>query len=104
MTPQQIDHENQIIEAFVDDHQAKYEKGAIEHAPGFLGEVPADQLLDMGIEEVLDQASYLYTLKPKLTALLKFKDKVTKAVTNCSQNDMHSQIYIELLDALEEIK
>lgn len=102
MNQQQIDHENQIIEEFVEDHQAKYEKGAIEHG-GFLGDVPADQLTDFAIEEVLDQASYLYTLKPKVKALLKFKSKVTRIIATSSQEDLHSRLYIEILDALEEL-
>lgn len=102
MNPQQIDHENQIIEEFVRDHQAKYEKGAIEHG-GFLGDVPADQLTDFAIEEVLDQASYLYTLKPKVKALMKFKNKVSFAVASCSQEDLHSALYMQILDAVEEL-
>ena len=102
MNQQQIDHENQIIEEFVEDHQAKYEKGAIEHG-GFLGDVPADQLTDFAIEEVLDQASYLYTLKPKVKALMKFHAKIKLALQTCSQEDLHSPLYMKLLDAVEEL-
>jgi len=103
MNQQQIDHETQILESFVRDHEAKYEKGAIEHGGG-LWDVPADKLLDMGIEEVLDQASYLYTLKPKVKALIKFHARVQQALMDCTQEDVHSSLYIPILDALEELK
>lgn len=101
MTPDQIQHENSIIEEFVSDHMAKYEKGAIEHGGG-LWQVPPDQLLAMGIEEVLDQASYLYTLKPQLRKLIAFRDRVRHTLE--AYQDKDNDLYIELSDALEEIE
>lgn len=100
MNQDQIKHENSIIEEFVSDHMAKYEKGCIEHGGG-LWEVPADQLIEMAIEEVLDQASYLYTLKPQLQKLMEFKWKVQEALE--SYKDTDNDLYIEISDALEEL-
>jgi hypothetical protein len=62
MTPEQIKHSESIAEEFSKLLLAKYSKGAIEHK-GNLWEVDYDKILDYAIEEVIDQAVYLLTLK-----------------------------------------
>jgi hypothetical protein len=57
-------HQAKIARAFLKEHKDKYLKGAIEHSSnGLLEEIPPRQLVEFAIEEVLDLASYLYTLR-----------------------------------------
>lgn len=61
------DHQAKIAKAFLKEHKAKYLLGALEHQDnGLLQEVPPQQLVEFAIEEVLDLASYLYTLREVL--------------------------------------
>lgn len=64
---QEEDNQAKIAKAFLKEHKTKYMAGAVEHADnGLLQEVPAKVLVEFAIEEVLDLASYLYTLREKL--------------------------------------
>lgn len=56
-----------LMKAFLKEHKAKYMAGAIEHSDnGLLQDIPAARLVEFAIEEVLDLASYLYTLRETL--------------------------------------
>ena len=63
MNPQQQAHLQRIHEAFIKEHGEKFEKGTIEHNSQLHEDFTAEQLLSFAIEEVLDMASYLYTLR-----------------------------------------
>lgn len=63
MTDEQEAHLARIKARFLRDVDAKYRKGQAEHG-GDLLEKP--RLIDMALEEVLDLAVYLYTLKEVL--------------------------------------
>ena len=63
MNPQQQAHLKRIHEAFIKEHGEKFEKGTIEHKSQLHEDFTAEQLLSFAIEEVLDMASYLYTLR-----------------------------------------
>ena len=60
MTKKQTQHLKRIQNSFVKEVGKKYLKGQQEHG-GNLFEKPG--MLDMAIEEVLDLAVYLYTLR-----------------------------------------
>jgi len=66
LTDEQQSHLADIQLSFVKEHRAKFEKGAIEHKTLLHKDFTNEQLLEMAIEEVLDLASYLYTLRSKL--------------------------------------
>lgn len=64
---QEREHQANIARQFLKEHKAKYMKGAFEHADnGLLQEIPPRDLVEFAIEEVLDLASYLYTLRSAL--------------------------------------
>lgn len=62
MTPEQEAHIGRIRAQIGQDITRKYERGQVEHG-GNIWEKP--RLLDQAIEEVLDLAVYLYTLREK---------------------------------------
>jgi hypothetical protein len=57
------EHLQRVIDGFSRDVRAKYEKGQQEHG-GNLWQKPG--MVDHAIEEVLDLAVYLYTLREQL--------------------------------------
>ena len=64
MLDQEKANQAKIAIAFLKEHKAKYMAGAVEHQDnGLLQEIPAHQLVEFAIEEVLDLVSYLYTLR-----------------------------------------
>lgn len=63
MTPEHQAHLDQIVSELTQDIRAKYIKGQAEHG-GNIWEKPG--MLEHAIEEVLDLAVYLYTLKRQL--------------------------------------
>jgi hypothetical protein len=63
MTPEHQEHLDGIVKELTADLRAKYVKGQEEHG-GNIWEKPG--MLDHAIEEVLDLAVYLYTLKRQL--------------------------------------
>jgi hypothetical protein len=65
MTNEQNRHLADIQLNFIKEHRAKFEKGAEEHKTLLHKDFSKEQLLDFAIEEVLDLASYLYTLRSK---------------------------------------
>ncbi len=65
MNDKQKENLSYIQHNFLRDHTKKYKLGTEEHK-GVLSDVPAETLLTYALEEVLDLASYLYTLKEKL--------------------------------------
>jgi hypothetical protein len=64
MSEEQRLHSELIAKQLSEMLLAKYEKGAIEHKTN-LWEHSADNLIDNAIEEVLDLAVFLLTLKGK---------------------------------------
>lgn len=62
----QREHQARIIEAFAKEHKDKFLRGAVEHDSDLENDFNAQQLVEFAIEEVLDLASYLYTLRDKL--------------------------------------
>jgi hypothetical protein len=64
MSEEQRLHSELIVKQLSEMLLAKYEKGAIEHKTK-LWEHSADNLIDNAIEEVLDLAVFLLTLKGK---------------------------------------
>lgn len=65
MTDQQRAHRAKIMQRLSVLAHAKYEAGALEHG-GLLSDHPVEWLTDNAIEEVIDLAVYLLTLKEKL--------------------------------------
>lgn len=65
MTSEQYEHILSIVRKFAFEATEKYEKGCAEHGGG-LWEVPAEDILEMAIEEAIDQVVYLMTLRDKL--------------------------------------
>lgn len=65
MSDEQEQHLEDIQDDFCDLVEHKYRAGQKEHG-GFLGDLPAEQLLDNAIDEAIDQVVYLLTLKQKL--------------------------------------
>ena len=65
MTFAQRSHANHIAQRFAAKIMAKYERGVIEHG-GNLWERPPRELLDYAIDEAVDQACYLMTLREEL--------------------------------------
>lgn len=61
------DHKDLLIDQFTNLLVAKYDKGQAEHK-GKLWEMPSPELLDNAIEEVIDLAVYLLTLKGQISA------------------------------------
>lgn len=59
----QVEHLNSILETTTKLLTAKYIKGAEEHKTILSEDYTALQLVDFGIEEALDQITYLLTLK-----------------------------------------
>lgn len=67
VSKEEKDNQAKIAKAFLKEHKEKYYRGAIEHKDnGLLAEVPPKQLVEFAIEEVLDLASYLYTLRESI--------------------------------------
>lgn len=67
---EEIEHQQEIVKAFLKEHKEKYMTGALEHQDnGILQNVPPKDLLEFAIEEVLDLVSYLYTLRESLKYL-----------------------------------
>lgn len=61
------DHQARIAAAFLREHKDKFYGGAIEHQDqGMLKDIEPAELVEFAIEEVLDLASYLYTLREVL--------------------------------------
>lgn len=60
MTPEQTAHRERVIAQVTADIRAKYDAGQESHG-GNLWEKPG--MLEAAIEEVLDLATYLYTLR-----------------------------------------
>lgn len=65
MTDQQREHRAFVAQQVSVRLHKKYEAGAKEHG-GLLSDMPAKDLLDNAIDEAIDQAVYLVTLKEKL--------------------------------------
>ena len=59
-------HLDKIQAQFIKEHTAKYLKGIEEHKTVLEKDFTPKQILEFAIEEVLDLASYLYTLRDKL--------------------------------------
>jgi hypothetical protein len=66
MTEEQEQHLGEIQDQFCDLVDAKYRKGAREHASQLNKDYTAKELLDMAIDEAIDQVTYLLTLREKL--------------------------------------
>lgn len=69
MTPAQEAHLERIQSAFLWLVDAKYRRGAAEHAGEYGGEllsISTLRILDHAIEEAIDQVVYLLSLKEKL--------------------------------------
>lgn len=71
MTTEQEQHMESIAHRFNKDFIEKYAKGAAEHK-GLLSDAPIEQLAQFAKEEVLDQASYIYTLIDKVKECLDY--------------------------------
>lgn len=68
VSKEERDNQAKIAKAFLKEHKEKYLKGAVEHADnGLLQNVAPKLLVEFAIEEVLDLASYLYTLRESLS-------------------------------------
>ena len=79
MTPSQEAHLENIKEWFAHEVDEKYRKGVKEHG-GNLWEKSG--IIDMALEEVLDMAVYLVTLKAQIASLqTKFDDIYDKKET-----------------------
>ena len=70
MTQVQEEHLERVKREFVSLVDAKYRAGASEHG-GELLALPALCILDLAIDEAIDQAVYLLSLKEKLVRRLK---------------------------------
>lgn len=55
-----------ILDSFDNKAEKKFKRGKAEHG-GFLGDMTPLQLLDNAIDETIDQYTYLYTLRLKLS-------------------------------------
>ncbi len=66
MTPEQEAHLAHIKRVFVEMLDYKYRDGQARHG-GNLFDLTVEQLLDEAIQEALDQATYLITMKQKLS-------------------------------------
>lgn len=70
MTVEQEAHLERVKKEFVALVDAKYRAGAEEHG-GELLALPVLSILDLAIDEAIDQAVYLLSLKEKLVRRLK---------------------------------
>ncbi len=68
MTPEREAHLDSIKYWFVKEVDAKYRQGQAEHGDDLFDK---DNLIDSALEEVLDLAVYLLTLKEKIEKLKK---------------------------------
>lgn len=69
MTDAQEQHLARVKGSFCALVDAKYRRGAEEHAHDHSGEllsIPAREILDLAIEEAIDQVVYLLSLREKL--------------------------------------
>lgn len=80
----QEEHMESIAHRFNRDFIKKYTAGAKEHN-GLLYEVPIEQLAQFAKEEVLDQASYIYSVIDKVREALDYCEKQTgvRQCKNC---------------------
>lgn len=68
MNREQQAHLQRIHQAFIYEHGEKFAKDALEHKTQLHEDFTAEQLLEFAIEEALDLASYLYTLREVLSS------------------------------------
>lgn len=66
LSDDQTEHLFDIIDAFANKVEPKYREGAKEHG-GNIWDMSNMKLLDEAINEAIDQFTYLYTLRQKLT-------------------------------------
>lgn len=66
MNDMQVKHLNRILESTRELMTQKYAKGAKEHQSMLSEDYTPLELCDMGIEEAIDQLTYLLTLRDKL--------------------------------------
>lgn len=75
MTPEQEGHLQSIKDWFVGEVDSKYRKGQAEHGGNLWMK---SGIIDMALEEVLDQAVYLYTLREQIKAIQQHFDEAYK--------------------------
>lgn len=68
MTPDQDLHLMSILTEANQRIATKYVKGAEEHGPNCLADMPSLQLIDNAIDEATDQLVYLLTLRRSMTS------------------------------------